>query len=191
MKTLLLLIFNLSASIAISQVPTTKLNTQDRKFFQTIINLTEYLKVCKTTPLTFHESPTYTKDESFYDEIINNYFDKEKTRHLLMKDTLVFGYEGKIDMIRHILNGVDYFLDIIPPDSIFVRPFNSEKFPNTIEVYLLVNSKEIPILLCHFESSSALLIGLSAGASPKTEEFDLYLKRQKNYYEFPNWLNKN
>ena len=47
------------------------------------------------------------------------------------------------------------------------------------------------MLLCHFDFESALLLSLSAGESPRSEEFMSYLKRQKNYYEFPDPFNKN
>ena len=67
----------------------------------------------------------------------------------------------------------------VTPDSIFVRSFNSKELQNVLEFYfLLVNKKEIPILLCHFDSETNLLVGLSGGASPRTEEFIIYLKRQ-------------
>jgi hypothetical protein len=185
MKALFFLFFKLIAFTCICQVSNSELNMEGKKFLQTITIVAEYLKNHKTIPVAFHESSDYTKEESFYDEVINKHFEKNKTRLLLMEDTSVFSVEGKMDMIRHILNGVDYFLDIIPSDSIFVRPFNSEKLPNTLEVYLIVNAKKFPILLCHFDASSTLLTGLSAGASPRTEEFISYLKRQKKYYEFP------
>ena len=73
---------------------------------------------------------------------------------IFMKDTSVIGFERKMDFMRHTLNGADYFVDIIPTDSIFVRKFNSEKYPNSLEVYVMVNNKEIPILLCHFDSEN-------------------------------------
>ena len=49
----------------------------------------------------------------------------------------------------------------------------------------MVDGKEIPVLLCHFDSVTSLLIDLSGGVIPRTKEFMTYLRRQKNYYEFP------
>jgi hypothetical protein len=191
MKSLFFLISIFLSIQSISQTSTKELNGQEKKYFQTIIDISTYLKEQETVPLVIHESPTYSKDENFYDEVINKYFEVNKTRQLLTQDTSVFAFQGKMDMMRHILNEADYFLDIIPSDSIFVRPFKSKELQNVLEVYLMVNRKEIPILLCHFDPVSNLLIGLSGGASPRTEEFMAYLKRQKNYYEFPDPTIKN
>ena len=137
MKTLFFSIVILLSYNTFGQVPSKALNTQEKEFFQTLTTLTEYLKNHKTVPLRFHESLSYPEEESFYDEVINKYFEKHKTVTLFEKDTLKFAVEGKLDMIRHILNAADYFIDILPSDSIFVRKFNSEQYPNTLEVYLL------------------------------------------------------
>ena len=104
---------------------------------------------------------------------------------MLAQDTSVIALEGKIDLMRHVLNETDYFLDIIPSDSIFVRHFNSDEIPNTLEIYLIINDKEVPMLLCSFDPSTSLLVSLSEGAISRTGEFMSYLRRQKNYYEFP------
>ena len=191
MKFFFSLIIQLGALCVMGQISVSELNIKEKKFFYTLVDVARYLKAHKTIPLAFHESTTYSKEESFYDEVVNKYFEKNKTRELLIKDTSVFGFEGKMDMARHILNAADYFLDILPSDSIFVRPYNSKELQNVLEVYLIVNKKDIPVLLCHFDPSTNLLIGLSAGASPRTEEFMAYLKRQKNYYEFPDPTAKN
>jgi len=191
MKFFFSIIFQIATLSAIGQISFSEMNIQEKKFLCTIVDAAKYFKAHKTIPLTFHESTAYSKEESFYDEVINKYFEKNKTRELLMKDTSVFGFEGKMDMARHILNAADYFLDILPSDSIFVRPYNSKELQNVLEVYLIVNKKDFPVLLCHFDPSTNLLIGLSAGASPRTEEFMAYLKRQKNYYEFPDPTVKN
>ena len=73
----------------------------------------------------------------------------------------------------------DYYFDIIPSDSIFVRPYNSKELPNTLEVYLIVNNKDVPVFLWHFDPLNALLVSISVGAIPENEAFMSYLKRQK------------
>ena len=191
MKTIFFLTLNLVMLTSVCQVPASELNIQDKKFFQTLTTAAEYLKTHKTIPLAFHKSSTYTKEESFYDEVINKYFEKNKTRQLLVQDTSILGLEGKMGWMRHILNEADYYLDIIPSDSIFVRHYNSEELPNTLEIYFIVNNKDIRMYLFHFDSLSGLLVNLSIGAIPGTEEFISYLRRQKNYYEFPNPFRKN
>ena len=37
-------------------------------------------------------------------------------------DTMVFAVSGKLDIIRHVLNSCDYYLDVVPADSIFIEP---------------------------------------------------------------------
>lgn len=104
-----------------------------------------------------------------------------------------------MDILRHILNICDYYLDIVPPDSIFVRPyrFKPETAPindeedrkelnNMFEVYFLINSKELTVLACHFDSLTAKLLMLSPYSDPNADYLYDFLRRQKNYYEFPN-----
>lgn len=171
--------------VARSQVFTSNINSKDKQFFETLIGVCNYMKQLKTTPIRFHESSIYSKDEAFYDEVIKRYFDPLKTHELFSKDTSLFSVVAKMDMMRHILNGADYFLDIVPKDSIFVRRYNSKEWENILEVYFIVDNKEVSMLLCYFDASSNLLVNLAGGASPRSSEFTGYLKRQKNYYEFP------
>ena len=185
MRTILFFIFSLFSLASISQIPTAELTAEDKRYFQSITIISEYLKTRKTIPLAFHASETYSNEEAFYDTVLSKFFSKEKMLEILGRDTAHLAVAGKLDWARHILNEFDYYLDIIPSDSIFIRPFNSKELPNTLEVYLIVNNKDVPMFLWHFESLSSLLLGVSVGAIPENEAFMLYLKRQKKYYEFP------
>jgi len=184
-RIIIFLLFNFLTLTVICQVPASELNSQDKRFFQTILAISEYLKAHKTIPLAFHESQAYSNDEAFYDTVITKFFSKEKMLKLFEKDTSHLAVAGKVDWMRHILNEADYYFDIIPSDSIFVRPYNSKELPNTLEVYLIVNNKDVPMFLWHFDSLSSLLVGGSVGAIPEVAEFMSYLRRQKKYYEFP------
>jgi len=172
-------------------VSSSDLNTQYRKFFQTITEVSNYLKAHKTIPLAFHESSSYSKDESFYDDVIKKFFAKEKMLEAFETDTSHLAVAGKVDWLRHILNETDYYLDIIPSDSIFIRPYKSSELSNTLEVYVTVNKKDVRLFLFHFDSVSDLLLSISIGGIPENREFMAYLKRQKNYYEFPDPNPKN
>jgi hypothetical protein len=174
-----------------SQKRINEFNEQEMQYFKTFLKTTSHLKAYSTTPLAFHEPEIYSNEEAFYDTVITKFFSKEKMLKIFENDTSHLSVAGKVDWMRHILNEVDYYFDIIPSDSIFIRSYNSNELPNTLEVYLIVNNKDIPIFLCHFDSSSALLVSLSIGAIPETKEFMSYLKRQKKYYEFPDPVRKN
>jgi len=190
-KIIIFLLFNFLTLTVICQVPASELNAQDKSFFQTISAISEYLKTHKTIPLAFHQSETYSNEEAFYDTVITKFFSKEKMLKIFEKDTSHLAVAGKVDWMRHILNEADYYLDIIPSDSIFVRRYNSKELPNTLEVYFIVNNKDVPMFLWHFDSLSSLLISGSVGAIAENEAFMSYLRRQKNYYEFPDPFRKN
>lgn len=189
MKILIFLTVCLLSLSAVSQISTTELKPDDKNFFPTIVSAAKYLKQQKTVPLAFHESPQYSIEESFYDEVIKKFFDQNKTLELFSKDTSLFAIEGKMDIIRHILNGADYFLDIIPEDSIYVRSYKELK--NVLEIYVMIDNRDVLLLLCYFDPISNFLVDLAGGAIPRTPEFIGYLKRQKNYYEFPDPRNRN
>lgn len=191
MKLIIILILQLFTLTCISQISAVELNAEDKGFSQTITAISNYLKAQKTVPLAFHESEAYSIEEAFYDTVIAKFFSKEKMLKIFEKDTSHLAVAGKVDWMRHILNEVDYYLDIIPSDSIFVRHYNSKDLLNTLEVYLIINKKDVRLFLFHFDSSNALLVSLSVGAIPETKEFISYLKRQKNYYEFPDPFKKN
>jgi hypothetical protein len=155
------------------------------------LHTTSYLKAYPTIPLAFHKSETYSNEEAFYDTVITKFFSKEKMLKIFENDTSHLAVAGKVDWLRHILNEFDYYLDVIPSDSIFIQSYKSDELPNTFEVYLNVNKKDVPLFLFRFDSTNDLLVSLSIGGIPDYKEFVLYLKRQKNYYEFPDPFKKN
>ena len=72
-----------------------------------MVDLADYLKKGKTPAISLHESESYSKEEAFYDTVINTFFEKEKMLKAFEKDTSVFGVKGKLDIICHI------FMDVI------------------------------------------------------------------------------
>lgn len=185
MKIIVFLLFNFLTLTITCQVPVSELNSQEKKFFQTITAVSEYLKAHKTIPLAFHASETYSNEELFYDTVITKFFSKEKMLKIFEKDTSHLAVAGKVDWMRHILNETDYYLDIIPSDSIFVRPYKMVELPNALEIYVIVNNKDVSLYIFHFDLASDLLLAISIGGIPENKKFMEYLKRQKNYYEFP------
>src|SRR5688572_14565786 len=155
MQKAFILFFLLVSQASFSQKSIKEFKEQDQQYFSTFLQTTVYLKSYPTTPLAFHETVTYSRKEAFYDTVIATFFSKEKMLKNFENDTSHLAVAGKIDGLRHNLNQMDYFLDIIPSDSIFVRSYKSYQLPNTLEVYLIVNNKEVPVYLCHFDSLNA------------------------------------
>ena len=191
MRTILFFIFIFFSLSSISQTSKAELTAQNKRYFQTIMAISEYLKTHKTIPLAFHQSETYSNEEAFYDTVLSKFFSKEKMLKILEKDTSHLAVAGKLDWARHMLNEFDYYLDIILSDSIFIRSYKSDELPNTLEVYLIVNKKDVPLFLFHFDLVSDLLLSISIGGISENKEFVEYLRRQKNYYEFPNPFKEN
>ena len=102
-------------------------------------------------------------------------------------------------MMRHILNGCDYNLDIVPTDSILIKPEryriknfttteDSLRLSNSFEISFNVAGKEIKVLGCTFDEQTNKLIDLSIIGSGDLEEDNLlmkFIRRQKNYYIYP------
>jgi hypothetical protein len=115
------------------------------------------------------------------------------------KKTEVFAVEGKVDIVRHILNGCDYNLDFVPADSIFVTPFrykitdtlrNAEDsmLLDALEIFFNVDGKKITALLCWFDKDTNKFLALSPSGTSDVEENKRlinFLHRQKSFYEYP------
>lgn len=185
MKIILYSLLNFLALTATCQVPVSELNAQEKKCFETFNRVADFFKTYRTIPLPFHRTENYSKEEAFYDTVITMFFSREKMLRMFEKNTTHFAVAGKMDWMRHTLNEVDYLLDVIPTDSIFVRPNNLGELLDTLELYLIVDNEEVPLYLWNFDSLNALLAGVSTGAIQEHEAFMLYLRRQKIYYEFP------
>lgn len=138
-------------------------------------------------------------------QLFRFFFMKEKMLKSFEKDTSHFAVEGKFDIIRHMLNGCDYFLDIVPLDSILIEPCRhsiknsldknnkgDNIFLNSFSIFFKVGRKKIRMLVCIFDEQANKLLSFSLPTMEKEDaaEIDLFLKRQKNYYEYPNpWVN--
>jgi hypothetical protein len=194
---LLFIIFNSLAAFA--QVPVNNFNPKEKLYLQTLQQTVAYLKSKPTKYFDFHSTPTYNNDEVFYDTVITMFFNKERMLKNFEQKTEVFAVEGKVDIIRHILNGCDYNLDFMPADSIFVTPFRHQitdtlltaedsSLLNALEVYFMVDGKKISVLLCWFDADTNKFLGLSPSGSFDVNDdkiFQNFIRRQKKFYEYP------
>jgi hypothetical protein len=174
---------------------------QEKKQLDIINQTINFLKSYPTTVLAFHDSEEVTKAEEFYDTVINKFFATQQMFRNFQTDTMVFGVAGKFDIVRHILNSCDYYLDIVPLDSILFEPCSYYKedersskskkehdsISNCIDVFFKIENKKIKMLACYFDKAANKLLGLSSLMMEKKdiELVKSFLRRQKNYYEYP------
>ncbi len=190
----------LISQTSFSQKRINEFNEQEMQFLRTLLQTTSYFKGHPTTPLAFHESETYSRREAFYDTVITKFFAKDKMMKLFEGDTSHLAVAGKLDWARHELNFLDYYLDIAPEDSILIEParyFHEEKkienqknqdiYLNSLNIFFLIANKKVLILGVQFdkESNKILSLFLNVMTKGESEETVSFLKRQKNYYEFP------
>ncbi len=182
-----------------AQVPKNNFTPKEKLYLQTLQQAANYLKSKPTKYFDFHQTETYSNAEEFYDTVITKFFNKEKMLKNFEQKTEVFAVEGKVDIVRHILNGCDYNLDFVPADSIFVTPFRykitdtlrtaeDSMLLDALEIYYDVDGKKISTLLCWFDKDTNKFLGLSPSGTSDVEEnkrFINYLRRQKNFYEYP------
>lgn len=199
MKKIIIIIISLKCFTAFAQIPVNNFTPKEKLYLQTLKEGINYLKSKPTKYFAFHQTETYTTDEAFYDTVIAKFFNKEKMLKNFTQKTEVFAVEGKMDIMRHLLNGCDYYLDFVPTDSIYVTParyhitdtlINSQDsmLLDALEIYFNVDGKKISTLLCWFDVNTNKLLALSpAGTSDVNENSRLinFLRRQKNYYEYP------
>lgn len=60
----------------LSQIPGKNLSVNQKKYFQVLKETAEYLKTKPTTPLSFHETENYTKEEAFTTRLLIGFFQK-------------------------------------------------------------------------------------------------------------------
>lgn len=124
--------------------------------------------------ITQHETENYSNEEAFYDTVISKFFDKEKMLKNFQTDTMVFAVAGKMDIVRHILSSSDYFLDIFPGDSIFIKPtrFTTDTMPpkadeeynyftNSLLVYTVLKNKKIELMSIYFNEKNNKILSVS------------------------------
>jgi hypothetical protein len=166
-RNLIILFIFFSISVAAS-------SQQQEKYERTLHELIAVLRKKPTVPLQFHESPTYTADEKFYDDIISTYFNKGVLLTRLAKDTDVFAVEGKMDILRHMLNKYDQYLDVIPVDSIVIRPDED----SNLLIKVLIDKKEVSFLSCEFDpATNKLLMIQSIAGKEESEKLQRYQVR--------------
>jgi len=182
-----------------AQVPVNNFNPKEKLYLQTLQQTATYLKSKPTKYFDFHQTVTYSNDEAFYDTVIAKFFNKEKMLKNFAENTDVFAIEGKMDIMRHLLNGADYYLDFVPTDSIFIIPerYRINGFTNTgdsigisngLEILFKVDGKDICMLGCTFDEQTNKLIDLSiigSGDAEEDKKLMNFIRRQKNYYVYP------
>lgn len=190
-----ILILLFSSQVSFSQIQNKKLTAHESGYLKTIQETVLFLKSKPTPKILFHESEFYSSEESFYDTFLINFFNREKMITSFKLDTMVFGVSGKFDMIRHILDSCDYYLDVVPKDSISFEPkrYSAEKphnptekdlyfFENTFNVFFHVGAQRIKVLQCVFEKGTGRLLYFAIGDfSENVQELHSFLKRQALY----------
>jgi hypothetical protein len=198
-KKIIVLLLTLQSFALCAQVPVNNFTPKEKLYLQILIQAADYLKSKPTKYFDFHPTETYSKDEAFYDTVISKFFNKEKMLKNFEQKTEVFALEGKVDIIRHILNGCDYNLDFVAADSIFVTPFRykitdtlktaeDSMLLDALEIFFTVDGKKMSTLICWFDKDTNKLLALSpSGTSDVAENKRLinFLHRQKNFYEYP------
>jgi hypothetical protein len=198
MQKIILTLLLLKCSTSFSQLPVNNFTPQEKSYLQTLTNAADYLKGKPAKYFAFHQTLTYSVDEAFYDTVISMFFNKEKMLKDFEENTDVFGPTAKMDIIRHTLNSCDYYLDIVPGDSIFIRPerykikeFTSKadslRMTSTLEIFYKVDGKEITVLASTFDNITNKITGFDISVSFEEEGKMLgrFLKRQKNYFDYP------
>lgn len=122
MQKIILTILLLKCSTSFSQLPVNNFTPKEKLYLQTLKQAANYLKSKQTKYFAFHRTATYSNEEEFYDTVISMFFNKERMLKEFEINTDVFSVEGKMVIIRHTLNSCDHYLDIVPKDSIFIRP---------------------------------------------------------------------
>jgi hypothetical protein len=155
------------------QVPVHSFNEKEQRHFQTIVDLVSYLKSKKTFPIPFHDAAVYNDDEGFYDSVIDSFFVKEKMLKMFEKDSSFFTPEGKMNLVRHILNSCDLHLDTLAEKSILIEPYRysidatgSESEAHWLNVFLEIKNKKVNVLVCHFDGHTSKLLGFSVLGAP-------------------------
>jgi hypothetical protein len=175
MRIILLIAFISILDNSNAQIASKEFTPSEKQNLQTLLKLAEHFKKNKTVEISFHETEIYSSEETFYDKVINDFFEKEKMMKAFEKDTSVLAVSGKMDLIRHILNGCDKFLDETPSDSIFVEPFRyslkTSKTDDSEDALLILiydNNEMSKVLKFDFDKSTHKLIGLALVGRPRT-----------------------
>jgi hypothetical protein len=199
MKKLNIIIILFISFPSFAQIPVNNFTPKEKLYLQTLQQAVAYLKSKPTKYFDFHQTETYSNDEAFYDTVISKFFNKEKMLRNFEKNIDVFAVEGKMDIVRHILNGCDYYLDFVPTDSIYLTAQrniikgltfaeDSLTLSNSLEISFKVDGKWIRVLGVTFDEETNKLFGLSiigTGDSEEVKKLLNFIRRQKNYYEYP------
>lgn len=154
------------------QLPVNVLNANERACFGTLVNLATYLRNEKTPLIDFHETERYNDEEKFYDKVIDSFFSKDSMLSPLRKNSDFFVREGKLDLVRHILNGIDRQLDTLSEKSILIEPgryaaknfMNEEE--NSLNVFVSAHNKKTLVLVCYFNAYDHKLLGFALIGGP-------------------------
>lgn len=165
MKEILIVVLLIVAQTSYAQVPDSSLNKSQKLYFETLVQLSNFLKEKETTLISLHDGNSYSIHEALYDTVVNLFFNKEKMLSSFATDTSVFAVEGKLDMLRHMLNGFDNYLDKEKSESILIEPnytlskASVNEGDEVLDVFILQNNKKRLCFQCLFDSGTNKLVG--------------------------------
>lgn len=170
--------FACSSTTSTGQKISSSLTEKQLKYAKTIVEVAAYFKSQPTLAKKL-DTPNIQVD-SFYDAVIDRYFDRDRMTKELSKHTDVFAVEGKIDILRLVLNISDIWLDYVPNDSLFIESAARINYYDAEDVDQIANSLGIVygsnkslLLMIWFDKNSKKMIIVNPGALPEKEKKDI------------------
>jgi hypothetical protein len=125
----------------IAQKPVDITSQLDKRNFSVILNASAFLKDNKNVVQNFNDTVASAKTATVYDSLIKSFFDLSYLKDSMKDETNSF--EARLGLQKAILYNIDYFLDILPPDSLWLSPLKSTPMtedvgsypPNTLVAY--------------------------------------------------------
>ncbi len=143
MKIKLIIILYLSFSLqnSIAQKPVDINSPLDKRNFSVVLNASAFLKSHKNVVIDFNDTIASRKLTTIYDSLIKTFFDLSYLKDSVKDEKNPF--ELRLELQKAILYNIDYFLDILSPDSLCLSPLNSTEMagqanaypPNTLVAY--------------------------------------------------------
>ena len=187
MRHLLTFLLLLSLSNGKSQTATGNLNEQEKENFKTLLDAVSFLKSKPNFELGILDSTVGRRAWKYYESFFNKYYDPNAL-HDNSKGQM---FQNRL-MASLILNNIDWHLDVLPPDSIHVRPARLGKhyvpgdslLDRAFEIFYLVDGKEFPPLHVLFDGSGKMFAIVPTIAFEKQYSginIKGFMRRQKGY----------
>ena len=187
--TLLVLCFSLQLSNA--QKPRGEFSNIEKKNLSTVTSAIFFLKNNTTPSIKLSDSTIDATQFFIYDSLVKNYFDPSYYRDSI-KDTST-SFEQKIQLQKWILYNIDHYLDLLPPDSIYISPLrlttlaeDSGSYPkNSLVVYFLLDNTPFLTSVILFNKKGRLFaVSPVLHFENKNTDvaIDAFFSRQKGYH---------